>query len=143
MRARNASTDANGCERAPSSSTGVCRPQVGPPQTWQRGALVLQGGVPLGAVLQCCDLLGNACDRGGARLRCVATPRPVRFEVVDHDDGSYGLEWLPLHAWHSISIRVNGEALLGSPFHFDPSGVQVATEDERSDAPRPWPSPSP
>lgn len=70
------------------------------------------------ATVQACDIMGNACKRGGTALTVSSTP-PVQFEINDMDDGTYEIEWRAVAGKCEIDIKLDGVHIMHSPFTVD------------------------
>ena len=75
-------------------------------------------GVPLTIVITARDALGNQLSTGGATVAVTITgTNPATPTVTDHGDGTYSATYTPANAGtDTVVIRINGNAILGSPF---------------------------
>ena len=77
------------------------------------------GGRDCTYVLTTGDKLGNRCDKGGAKIvgKTVGkTPDVVRVSVVDHQDGTFTLEWSCTRpGTYQTHITLDGTPVVNSP----------------------------
>ena len=71
-----------------------------------------------GLLIHTADVMGNACDSGGASVTCDAfgTSAEVRANVEDNGDGTYQLSWNSnASGVFKVAIKINNEHVVGSP----------------------------
>ena len=68
------------------------------------------------------DLMGNACNAGGATVtgnpveKAVLESQVVSVTVTDNEDGSYQLQWhANVSGTYSVAIKISNEHVVGSP----------------------------
>ena len=69
-------------------------------------------------VLKASDMMGNACEAGGATIVCSGGDKKIEIlsRVVDNNDGTYLLEWRSKVAGvFDAHVSVDGVPILGSP----------------------------
>ena len=69
-------------------------------------------------VLKASDMMGNACEAGGATIVCSGGHKKIEIlsRVVDNNDGTYLLEWRSKVAGvFDAHVSVDGVPILGSP----------------------------
>ena len=69
-------------------------------------------------VLKASDMMGNACEAGGATIVCSGGDKKIEIlsRVVDNNDGNYLLEWRSKVAGvFDAHVSVDGVPILGSP----------------------------
>jgi hypothetical protein len=67
-------------------------------------------------VLKASDMMGNACEAGGATIVCSGGDKRIESRVVDNNDGTYLLVWRSKVAGvFDAHVSVDGVPILGSP----------------------------